>query len=80
VPRNCIYRPKQGFSIPIKTWLKGEFRPLMDELLAPDRLDGLFDPHTVAQLKREHLEDRANHSHVLWGLIVLQDWRRRWRV
>jgi asparagine synthase (glutamine-hydrolysing) len=80
VPRNCIYRPKQGFSIPIKTWLKGEFRPLMDELLAPDRLDGLFDPHIVAQLKREHLEDRANHSHVLWGLIVFQDWRRRWRV
>jgi asparagine synthase (glutamine-hydrolysing) len=80
VPRDCIYRPKQGFSIPIKTWLKGEFRPLMDELLAPDRLDGLFDPHTVAQLKREHLEDRANHSHVLWGLIVFQDWRRRWRV
>jgi asparagine synthase (glutamine-hydrolysing) len=80
VPRSCIYRPKQGFSIPIKNWLKGEFRPMMDELLAPARLDGVFEPRTVERLKREHLEERANHSHVLWALIVFQDWRQRWRV
>src|SRR5690606_27231613 len=45
VPRECIYRPKEGFSIPIQQWLKTDFRPLMEELLAPRRLaaEGLFD-------------------------------------
>ncbi len=80
VPRDCVYRPKEGFSIPIKDWLKGAFRPLMEELLAPSRLaaEGVFEPATVDRLKTEHLEGRANHSHVLWSLLVFQDWRRRW--
>ena len=82
VPRECIYRPKQGFSIPIKNWLKREFKPLVEDLLGRDRIarEGLFDPAMVEQLKREHEENRANHSHVLWGLLVFQDWRQRWSV
>ncbi|HUP53359.1 MAG TPA: asparagine synthase (glutamine-hydrolyzing) [Longimicrobiales bacterium] len=82
VPRECVYRPKEGFSIPMKHWLGTEFRPLLEELLAPSRIasEGIFQPDTVARLKTEHLGGRANHSHVLWTLLVFQDWRRRWRV
>jgi len=82
VPRECVYRPKEGFSIPMKHWLGTEFRPLLEELLAPSRIasEGIFQPDTVARLKTEHLDGRANHSHVLWTLLVFQDWRRRWRV
>jgi asparagine synthase (glutamine-hydrolysing) len=82
VPAQCVDRPKQGFSIPIKNWLRGSFRPLVEELLAPARIatDGLFDPMTVERLKREHFENRANHSHLLWTLVVFHDWRRRWAV
>ncbi|HXE56431.1 MAG TPA: asparagine synthase (glutamine-hydrolyzing) [Gemmatimonadales bacterium] len=82
VPAECVHRPKQGFSIPIKSWLGGAFRPLVEELLAPARLaaEGVFEPPVVERLKREHLEGRANHSHVLWALLVFQDWRRRWSV
>jgi asparagine synthase (glutamine-hydrolysing) len=82
VPEECVYRPKQGFSIPIKTWLREDFRPLTEEFLARDRIaaEGLFQPAMVEQLKREHLENRANHSHVLWALLVFEDWRQRWRV
>ncbi len=80
VPEECVYRPKQGFSIPIKAWLGEEFRPLMEELLAPDRLarEGLFEAGEVSRLKREHLSGVENHSHVLWALLVLQDWQARW--
>lgn len=80
VPRGCVYRPKQGFSIPIKHWLRGEFRPLMEELLSVDRIraGGLFQPATVDRLRWEHLAGRANHSHILWSLMVFQEWRRRW--
>jgi asparagine synthase (glutamine-hydrolysing) len=82
VPEECVYRPKQGFSIPIKNWLRHEFRPLVEEFLAPERLsrEGLFEPTVVERLKREHMENHANHSHVLWGLLVFQDWRERWGV
>ena len=42
--------------------------------------DGLFRPDTVERLRREHLRGSANHSHILWALVVFHDWRRRWAV
>ncbi|WP_027134373.1 asparagine synthase (glutamine-hydrolyzing) [Geminicoccus roseus] len=82
VPRESVYRTKQGFSIPIKHWLNDAFRPLTDELLAPERLkaDGLFQPDTVQRLLAEHRSNRANHSHVIWAMLVFQDWKTRWGV
>jgi asparagine synthase (glutamine-hydrolysing) len=52
----------------------------MEELLAPRRLadGGLFDPAEVGRLQAEHLAGRENHSHLLWALLVFQDWRARW--
>ena len=80
VPHDCVYRPKEGFSIPIKQWLKTQFRPILEDYLQPDILkeQGLFEPKIVEQLKQEHFANKANHSHLLWSLIVFQAWYRRW--
>lgn len=80
VPEECIYRPKEGFSIPIKNWLSTQFRPLMEECLAPKRIkaQGIFNPATIARLQQEHLAGTANHSHILWSMIVFQSWCDRW--
>ncbi len=80
VPAECVYRPKEGFSIPIKNWLKTQFRPVLEDYLQPDRLQqqGLFQVGTVERLKQEHFSGVANHSHILWSLIVFQAWHRRW--
>lgn len=80
VPARCVYRQKEGFSIPIKNWLGTQFRPIMDELLSATRIRsaGLFSVDAVEALKTEHLSGRVNHSHLLWCLIVFEAWRDRW--
>ncbi len=80
LPAECIYRPKEGFSVPIKNWLSTQLRSLMEDLLNEGNLarEGLFEPTTVQRLKREHLGGRANHSHILWSLMVFQAWRKMW--
>ena len=80
VPRECVYRPKEGFSIPIKNWLCKELRPLMDDLLDRRVVEsrGLFNANEVERLKHEHLANRANHSHQLWSLMVFEHWHRVW--
>ncbi|TDJ26417.1 MAG: asparagine synthase (glutamine-hydrolyzing) [Gammaproteobacteria bacterium] len=80
VPANCVYRPKEGFSIPIKNFLATQFRPLMDELLDSTRIRnaGLFNPQAIEALKQQHLSGHANHSHVLWSLIVFEAWQDKW--
>ena len=82
VPRECVYRPKQGFSIPIKNWLKEELRPMAEQYLDPKRIEreGIFEPAVVSRLWREHLDNRANHSHLLWALLVFEQWRDRFGV
>jgi asparagine synthase (glutamine-hydrolysing) len=80
VPSECVYRPKEGFSIPIKNWLGSELRPVMEELLDASDLqrEGLFKSSAIEALKEAHLSGVANHSHVLWSLMMFQSWRRRW--
>jgi asparagine synthase (glutamine-hydrolysing) len=82
VPGDCVYRAKQGFSIPMKSWLKSELRGVVEHYLAPDRLSsaGLFEPAVVQRLRREHEAGQGNHSHLLWALLVFEQWRERWGV
>jgi asparagine synthase (glutamine-hydrolysing) len=80
LPRECVYRPKEGFSIPIKQWLGTTLRPLMEDLLAERRIrqQGIFQAERVEHLKKEHYSGQANHSHILWSLIMFQSWQQRW--
>lgn len=80
IPPECVHRRKEGFSIPMKHWLREAFRPVLEEYLDPRKLagEGLFNVDVVQRLKTEHISNRANHSHLLWALLVFQDWRRRW--
>lgn len=77
LPRDILYRDKQGFSIPIKNWLMNELRPLMENALSSERIkrEGLFNPPYIDRLKTEHLNGVENHSHRLWALMVFEIWR-----
>jgi asparagine synthase (glutamine-hydrolysing) len=76
VPGRILLRRKEGFSIPMKNWLRQELAPLMDRLLAPDRIEarGMFEPGEVGRLVAEHREGRANHAHVLFSMMVFERW------
>jgi asparagine synthase (glutamine-hydrolysing) len=76
LPPEVQKRDKQGFSIPIKNWIRNELRPMMLDLLSEQKLSqqGLFRPATVKRWIDEHLEGRENHSHKLWALMVFQQW------
>jgi asparagine synthase (glutamine-hydrolysing) len=79
LPEAVLRKPKQGFSIPMKHWLRGPLRDMLLDLLAEDglRQRGYFKAQAVSQWVREHLEGRANHSHRLWALIMFELWHRR---
>ncbi len=80
LPKECVYRPKEGFSIPMKHWLNSEFQPLVDQYLDGKKINeaGIFNAKTVTRLRMEHANGTANHSHILWVLIVFHYWQQRW--
>ena len=79
LPEMVLNKPKEGFSIPLKHWLRGALQPLMMDLLAADCVQqrGYFEPQTVSRWVSEHLQGRANHSHRLWTLMVFELWHRQ---
>jgi len=76
VPAFVLKRSKEGFSIPMKNWLRKELKPLLLELLSEERVKhrGLFRWPAVERRVREHLEGRANHAHQLFPLMVFERW------
>lgn len=76
LPEMVLKKPKEGFNIPLRQWLCGALRPLMEDLLSTDCVHrrGYFEPQTVNRWMSEHLDGRANHSHRLWTLMVFELW------
>lgn len=73
LPDAVLFRPKMGFVTPIAAWLRG---PLAGEALAIGTSGavgqtGWIDGRAVADLARAHVAGRADHSRVLWQLLML---------
>ena len=76
LPAELFDRPKQGFSLPLSEWFRGELRPLAEGLSRSERLGdtGWVRPEGIARLVREHVEARRDHSQRIFGLLALDEW------
>jgi asparagine synthase (glutamine-hydrolysing) len=79
LPREIIYRPKTGFGVPLRSWLRNGMRPMMEELLSPASVNarGLFDPAALGALKQRTLAGQQDGSYALLGLMAIELWCRR---
>jgi asparagine synthase (glutamine-hydrolysing) len=73
LPKDVLFRPKQGFVTPIAAWLRG---PLAGEARAIARgatlaRTGWFDGDRVSAMAEAHIAGRSDHSRVLWQLLML---------
>ena len=78
LPAFILERTKQGYSLPLKTWLRGELRDYMTTLLnnSPFLQTHMHVPY-INQLIDEHQRHLKNHNHTLWALMNLALWHRR---
>jgi asparagine synthase (glutamine-hydrolysing) len=76
LPDRVLTRKKEGFSIPMKNWLRRELQPLMRSLLSPERIAdrGLFDCDEISRMVETHVAGRENHAHTLFPLMVFERW------
>jgi len=84
VPQALIDRPKQGFSIPLSRWLRGDLSYLVRDYLDVERIRsaGLFDPNVVGQVVNNFLSGGVRGDRVdvekLWLLLAFEMWREKW--
>ena len=78
VPKEVLYRRKQGFALPLVHWMRNEMREMiLTILLEPRTLQrGYFDPAGVRRLLDEHFSGRRDRSHAIWRLLIFELWHR----
>ena len=78
LPWEVIYRPKKGFSLPLKHWLRTDLAPVLNRLLPDGNLvkSGWFKKSEIQRLIAEHTSGAAQHTHRLWSLLWLELWHR----
>lgn len=79
LPRDVVWRKKAGFGAPIRSWLRGPLRPLVDDLLSAEVVArrGLFRPQQVKRLIDRNLSGREDLNLQIFQLLNLELWQRQ---
>jgi asparagine synthase (glutamine-hydrolysing) len=80
LPAEVLYRPKQGFSLPVDQWFRGDLKELAyDTLLSRISAErGVFRQEYVRRLLDEHSALACDHHTRLWALLMLELWFQMW--
>jgi asparagine synthase (glutamine-hydrolysing) len=78
LPDAIVWRGKQGYSLPIKNWLReGLKEPLTTVLNESPIIREHLNPDHIRRLIDEHMARTHNHNHILWALLNLGLWYER---
>ncbi|UVI38982.1 XrtA/PEP-CTERM system amidotransferase [Qipengyuania spongiae] len=74
LPDDILYRPKQGFSVPLAQWFRGTLADEARRIVRSERLlqSGWFDQTVLADLAEKHISGRSDNARVLWQLLMLE--------
>ena len=80
VPQALIDRPKRGFAVPVRKWLSGEMKGLLDQYLNPALVSqqGLLNPKEVALILKRFRAGDVLSTDKVWLLLAFQMWHERW--
>ena len=68
LPHDVMYRPKQGFTIPVAEWFRGPLRRDIEGLCSRPSLkeSGVLDMSALANLVKDHVSGAADNSRAIW--------------
>jgi asparagine synthase (glutamine-hydrolysing) len=78
LPSKFLDRPKHGFTLPIRDWLRGDLGKHARALLLGDRSRdrGLLCSAAVERLLDLHARGQRDFSARIWSLLFLEHWCR----
>lgn len=75
IPNELFERKKQGFGLPINSWLRKDLKELVENHLSREKINqtNIFHYAYVRKLKDDFFR-RKNNDYRVWNLLVFQMW------
>jgi asparagine synthase (glutamine-hydrolysing) len=82
LPNEILDRPKTGFSVPYKTWMRGDLGDWLLELLNDKwvRNSGILDARYISSILEKHRRGEGRYGFLLYKLMILALWVQRSKV
>ncbi|NMM91594.1 asparagine synthase (glutamine-hydrolyzing) [Rhodococcus sp. SRB_17] len=74
IPPHVLNRPKLGFPVPIRLWLRDEMYDWARGIIADSKTDELLDKRAVLALLDEHKTGHHDRSRQLWAVLLFMLW------
>ncbi len=80
IPDSILNRKKQGFRLPIETWLKNDLKGYAHSLILGRKFHerGLFNRKFVEKIWNDFQQGRHDYAHHLWLLLILEVWFQKY--
>ena len=77
-PADFLWRPKQGFVVPLQRWFKGDLDSLVRTLLlAPGaHVQNIISASAIERIAGEHARGERMRDGALWALVMFEHWCR----
>jgi asparagine synthase (glutamine-hydrolysing) len=72
VPRECLYRPKVGLDLPLKSWFRGALRDLIYDTLHSTWQRDFFRRGAIERIIDWHMSGKVDLSDKIWAFILLE--------
>jgi asparagine synthase (glutamine-hydrolysing) len=79
LPKEIIYRPKAGFTLPLRAWIKKDLNSLVSEYIISDtgiKKRNLFKEDFLKKLIDDEYNNISDNSQKIWQLLTLEQWFR----
>ena len=76
IPQALVYRKKQGFSIPLDMWFRGDLANFLRDAIENGRpgLNDILNFSGIETVLHEHQSGYLNHSELLYSIVFFICW------
>jgi asparagine synthase (glutamine-hydrolysing) len=74
LPPDVLTRRKQGFSVPVAEWFRGELKEFAHDTIFR-RQDGLLNHAYLSRCWKQHEKGQRDWSALLWCVLMFRTWQ-----
>lgn len=77
LPEQLLHARKQGFMVPLASWLAKDLQKYSRNILEPEKINrqGIFRGETIRKLVTQQAQGEYHLTHLVWALLMFQVWR-----